>query len=426
MKKIILGIATPIVTLGTVATALACGPTGSNGKTPVLAGYSSVTIFADKLPKQKTPATAKTLTFTKNQMAFVTDGKNIKDKGFNEAIIRGFQDGRSVTGADIFTDHIYEPSSNKDIVNKYNEAITAGNKLIIVAGFEHLNILKDFAKNHQDVRFVFIDGHITTDIKKELPWNVQSIEFDIASPAFIMGALAAKEAQNIDSIDPVIGVYGGVEISTITSYLNAFKQGIAYFNEKINDGSSKKVELEDGGFVGNFGSSDESRAMAKHLVNIGSDIVLSVGGSEYIDTVQQVQRVKNQKAKIVGVDTIIGQDGIVGIGNKGFVFGSILKNLRHEANEVVAHAIDGTIKFGIVKVANIKNGGTGFSIDGNEIKIESIIKNEIGIIGIILAIVQIPTYALILNKKPNWKYYIIGIHCIAIIIVLNINNNGTF
>ena len=52
-------------------------------------------------------------------------------------------------------------------------------------------------------------------------------------------------------------------------------------------------------------------------------------------------------------------------------------------------------------------------------------KNEIGIFGIILAIIQIPTYALILNKRPNWKYYLLGIHCIAVIIGLNINN-GSF
>jgi hypothetical protein len=49
-------------------------------------------------------------------------------------------------------------------------------------------------------------------------------------------------------------------------------------------------------------------------------------------------------------------------------------------------------------------------------------KNEIGIIEIILAIVQIPTYVLIFNKKPNWKYYVLGIHFIAVIFVLNINN----
>ena len=48
-----------------------------------------------------------------------------------------------------------------------------------------------------------------------------------------------------------------------------------------------------------------------------------------------------------------------------------------------------------------------------------------GIVGMILAIAQIPTYALVLNKKSNWKYYILGTNCIAVIIELNINN-GTF
>ena len=48
-------------------------------------------------------------------------------------------------------------------------------------------------------------------------------------------------------------------------------------------------------------------------------------------------------------------------------------------------------------------------------------KNEIGIPGIILAIVQIPIYALILIKKPIWKYYVFGFHIIGIIINLNIN-----
>ncbi len=51
--------------------------------------------------------------------------------------------------------------------------------------------------------------------------------------------------------------------------------------------------------------------------------------------------------------------------------------------------------------------------------------NEIEIIGIILTIIQIPIYAIILNKKPNWKYYMLGIHCIVVIIGLNIDN-GSF
>ncbi|WP_225312728.1 hypothetical protein, partial [Pseudotamlana haliotis] len=47
-------------------------------------------------------------------------------------------------------------------------------------------------------------------------------------------------------------------------------------------------------------------------------------------------------------------------------------------------------------------------------------KNGIGIFPTILAIVQIPIYALIITKKPKWKYYLLGIHLISVIICLNL------
>ena len=47
-------------------------------------------------------------------------------------------------------------------------------------------------------------------------------------------------------------------------------------------------------------------------------------------------------------------------------------------------------------------------------------RSPIGILPIIIAITQIPFYALILNKKPKWKYYLIGIHIILAIVCLNL------
>ena len=47
-------------------------------------------------------------------------------------------------------------------------------------------------------------------------------------------------------------------------------------------------------------------------------------------------------------------------------------------------------------------------------------ENEIGIFPTIIAIAQIPIYALILAKKPKWKFYVIGIHIILAIICLNL------
>ena len=47
-------------------------------------------------------------------------------------------------------------------------------------------------------------------------------------------------------------------------------------------------------------------------------------------------------------------------------------------------------------------------------------KNGIGIIPIIIAIVQIPIYALILTKKLEWKFYLIVIHVVLVILCLNL------
>ena len=51
-------------------------------------------------------------------------------------------------------------------------------------------------------------------------------------------------------------------------------------------------------------------------------------------------------------------------------------------------------------------------------------KSEIGTVGLILAVLQIPIYALILEKKPKWKFYLIGVHLLAIIFCLSIKNSS--
>ena len=52
-------------------------------------------------------------------------------------------------------------------------------------------------------------------------------------------------------------------------------------------------------------------------------------------------------------------------------------------------------------------------------------EGQIGFGAIMLAIVQIPTYVLILNIKSNWKYCLIGIHLLAVLVLVNIKS-GSF
>lgn len=47
---------------------------------------------------------------------------------------------------------------------------------------------------------------------------------------------------------------------------------------------------------------------------------------------------------------------------------------------------------------------------------------EIGLLGLLLALIEIPVYGYILFNKPNWKFFTLGIHIVAILISLLIKS----
>ena len=51
----------------------------------------------------------------------------------------------------------------------------------------------------------------------------------------------------------------------------------------------------------------------------------------------------------------------------------------------------------------------------------SVTNNQIGILAIILAVIQIPVYGFIISKKSKWIFLILGIHLVAAIICLNLS-----
>ena len=50
----------------------------------------------------------------------------------------------------------------------------------------------------------------------------------------------------------------------------------------------------------------------------------------------------------------------------------------------------------------------------------SVLNNQIGILAIVIAVIQIPIYGIIVTKKPKWTYLILGIHIVSAIICLNL------
>ena len=67
-------------------------------------------------------------------------------------------------------------------------------------------------------------------------------------------------------------------------------------------------------------------------------------------------------------------------------------------------------------------GGHGFFCPAKLIypysMIISVMNNQIGIVAIILAVIQIPIYGIIISKKSKWVFLIIAIHIVSAIICL--------
>ena len=372
MKKIILGITTPIITIGTTASVLACSVSSKGDEIPVLKNYSSETIKGG-FHSQSRPSGASKIDITKDKIAFVSDGNDLEDYGFNQSILTGLQEARGVPASNIFTNHVFNPKTDDiaGLKGAYKDAMI-NNDLIVAAGFKHLGILGEIAKNNPTKRFVLLDGHVTVGAKKELPWNVLAIEFDVAAPSFLMGVIAAKEAQKIDPIDPVVGVFAAMKINTITPYLNSFKNGVAYFDKNLMEKDSKPVLIDDQGFTGSFRQTEMSKKKAEYLATNGSDVILSIGGALYRDTLRQIQKIKGGKTRMIGADTIIGAkaidggDAVTALMEKQFVLGSIHKNLKIKTKEAITNILDSLAdnKFGELEIENMKNNGTTILFNG--------------------------------------------------------------
>jgi hypothetical protein len=52
------------------------------------------------------------------------------------------------------------------------------------------------------------------------------------------------------------------------------------------------------------------------------------------------------------------------------------------------------------------------------------LNNEISLIGFIIALIPIPIYSRILMDKPKWKYFVFGIHLLAIALCFHFNNDS--
>jgi basic membrane protein A len=273
----------------------------------------------------------------------VTDTGGVDDKSFNATAWKGAQDAVKDFGVEA---KYLESTQQTDYAKNINAFIEEKCDLIVTVGFLLGDDTKAAAEKNPDQKFAIVDYAYDPTIP-----NVLGLTFATDQSAFLAGYLAAGMTKT-----GKIGTFGGLQIPTVTIFMDGLYYGVQYYNEQNNT----QVEVlgwdpktQKGSFTGDFSNTDKGKSTAQNLMDEGADIIMPVAGPVGLGAAEAVKTAGN--AWIIGVDT----DWTVSAANyKDIILTSVAKNMDVAVHDSVKAVLDGTFKGGIY-TGTLENGGMG-------------------------------------------------------------------
>ncbi|GAB3616105.1 BMP family ABC transporter substrate-binding protein [Okibacterium endophyticum] len=221
----------------------------------------------------------------------VSDAGGFDDKSFNQLGFEGLTKAADELEVEPKT---VESATETDYEPNLESLIDQGCDLIVTVGFLLAPATAKAAENNPDVEFVSIDDTVDIDQDGETDSpNIKPIIFDTAQAAYLGGYLAAGVSET-----GVIGTFGGVNIPTVTIFMEGFKQGADHYNE-VKGKDVQTLGLDT--FTGGFEAGIEAQTAAQGLIDQNVDVLLPVGGPIYQSAASAI-RDADREIALVGVD----------------------------------------------------------------------------------------------------------------------------
>lgn len=293
----------------------------------------------------------------KMKVCEVTDTGGVDDRSFNATAWEGAQMAQKDLD---FEAKYLESQQQTDYEKNINAFIEEKCDLIVTVGFLLGDATKAMAEKNPNQKFAIVDFAYDPTIP-----NVLGLTFQTDQAAFLAGYLAAASTKT-----GKVGTFGGIQIPTVTIFMDGFAMGVKYYNEQ--KGGKVEVlgwdpEKQTGLFTGNFESTDDGRKMGETLMDEGADIIMPVAGPVGLGTAAAVKERGN--AWIVGVDT----DWTVSAPDyKDIILTSVMKKIETAVFTAAKQVKDGTFKGGIYS-GTLSDNGVGLpdtSVWSDELKAE--------------------------------------------------------
>jgi len=283
----------------------------------------------------------------------VSDSGGFDDKSFNQLGKEGLDEAATQLGSKKPIE--VQSQSETDFASNLSSLVDQGCNTIITVGFLLAPAALESAKANPDLQYVSIDDMVDQDFdgKTDAP-NIKPIIFDTAQAAYLAGYLAAGTTKT-----GVVGTFGGMNIPTVTIFMDGFAQGVEKYN--ADNGASVRVvgwdrAAKDGSFTGGFEANDTARQTAQAIIDQNVDVLLPVGGPIYQSAAVAIQDSGRQIA-LVGVDADVYEtDPSIG----DLLLTSILKGIDVGTKDAIVAAGEGsfdTTPF----VGTLANDGVGLA-----------------------------------------------------------------
>ena len=241
----------------------------------------------------ETTTTEAETAFTAVKVCFVTDDAGVDDRSFNASGWAGVQDAVA-SGAAAADPILLESASAEDYQPHVETCLAQGAEHIVTSGFKLADTTGQFAAENPDVQWTIIDFGSLGD-------NVVGLEYQTDEAAFAAGYLAAGMSQT-----GVVGTYGGVNIPTVSIFLDGYARGVAHYNE--TKGTSVTVlgwdpaDPDAGVMTGTFDEADPIvTATCESMLDENADIMLPVGGAINLPCGTAIQA-RGIEGALIGVD----------------------------------------------------------------------------------------------------------------------------
>ena len=274
---------------------------------PVALGAFALAVAGCATPPAASPSAApsgatSSVAQSDYKACMVSDAGGFDDKSFNETAYNGLTKAISELGVQ----HAEMQSKvDADYAKNVQAMVDAKCNIIVTVGYKLGDATLAAAKKNPNIDFAIVDFAYSDAKtgKNTAPKNLKGLVFNTSEPSFMAGYAAASLSQT-----GKVGTFGGMPYPTVTSFMDGYARGVAYYNQA----KGKKVAVlgwdtakKDGTFIGGQAAFDDlpgGKKVASNLMAQGADILLPVAGPSG-EGALQVAKSSNGKVASLWVDT---------------------------------------------------------------------------------------------------------------------------